>query len=108
MFDVQFLCMFTHNIQQVTIVLELQIPIQQAPAQQDSTAQGVRTVPLPLTTTAPWVTTALLGQTSLCLALLGHTRTILGPPPVYHVQLEGTFNYLLQFCKLILLFSKKD
>lgn len=108
MFDVQFLCMFTHNIQQVTIVLELQIPIQQAPAQQDSTAQGVRTVPHPWTTTAPWVTTALLGQTSLCLALLGHTRTILGPPPVYHVQLEGTFNSLLQFCKLILLFSKKD
>lgn len=108
MFDVQFLCMFTHNIQQVTIVLELQIPIQQAPAQQDSTAQGVRTVPLPLTTTAPWVTTALLGQTSLYLALLGHTRTIPDPSPVYHVQLEGTFNSLLQFCKLILLFSKKD
>lgn len=100
--------MIVFKIQQDTIVLELQIPIQQAPAQQDSTAQGVRTVPLPLTTTAPWVTTALLGQTSLCLVLLGHTRTILGPPPVYHVQLEGTFNSVLQFCQLILLFSKKE
>lgn len=93
------------DILQATIVLELQTPIWQAPARQDSTAQGVRTVPHPWTTTAPWVTTAPLGQTSPCLALLGPTRTILGPPPVYHAQLEGTFSfshYFCLFCKLIL------